>query len=421
MTQVTLKRSSVASKVPLIGDLALGEIAINTYDGKLFIKKNDGSDSIVDIGKQAEWGSITGTISNQIDISNAINAKQNTLVSGTTIKTINGLSVMGSGDLTVSATPGGSTGQIQYNSSGSFAGASNVGIDNGDITILASLTTVNPPANTVKIFGKNISTRIFPAFLGPSGLDAILQPSAWRQKIGLWNPAGNSTGAPGVFGMVSPTTVGTATTRTVATTNLFTRTRRLGYVSFAIAGALCGHYSAAAQYTTGNGSGLGGIFYSCRFAISDASTVGAARSFIGLSSSVAAPTNVQPNTLTNSIGIAQLSTDATQLYLVYGGSAAQTAIALGTNFPPQTGSGATTGIVYDFSLFSSPNSNGIIGYRIERVGTSFVAEGTLTPATPGVQTPISTTLLGHRAWRCNNTTAAAVGLDIITVYTETDY
>jgi hypothetical protein len=49
-TNITLKRSSVQGKVPVVGDLALGEIALNTYDGKLFIKKNvDGTESIVDV------------------------------------------------------------------------------------------------------------------------------------------------------------------------------------------------------------------------------------------------------------------------------------------------------------------------------------------------------------------------------------
>lgn len=52
----------------------------------------------------AQWGNITGTISNQTDLQTTLNSKQNTLVSGTNIKTINGSSVLGSGNLTVSAT-----------------------------------------------------------------------------------------------------------------------------------------------------------------------------------------------------------------------------------------------------------------------------------------------------------------------------
>ena len=51
---------------------------------------------------------------------------QVTLVSGTNIKTINSTSLLGSGDIVVSASPGGSSGQMQWNSSGSFAGAAAV-------------------------------------------------------------------------------------------------------------------------------------------------------------------------------------------------------------------------------------------------------------------------------------------------------
>ena len=43
---IKLKRSATQGKVPSTGNLALGEIAINTYDGRVFLKKNDGSDSI---------------------------------------------------------------------------------------------------------------------------------------------------------------------------------------------------------------------------------------------------------------------------------------------------------------------------------------------------------------------------------------
>ena len=53
------------------------------------------------------------------------NGKQAALVSGTNIKTINGSSILGSGDLAVSAAAGGSTTQVQYNNAGALAGSAN--------------------------------------------------------------------------------------------------------------------------------------------------------------------------------------------------------------------------------------------------------------------------------------------------------
>jgi len=49
------KRSAVQGASPTTGDLELGEIAVNTYDGKLFMKKNDGSDAIVEVGAGATY------------------------------------------------------------------------------------------------------------------------------------------------------------------------------------------------------------------------------------------------------------------------------------------------------------------------------------------------------------------------------
>ena len=48
---ITLKRSASSGSQPSTSDLALGELALNTYDGKVYMKKNDGSESIVEIGQ----------------------------------------------------------------------------------------------------------------------------------------------------------------------------------------------------------------------------------------------------------------------------------------------------------------------------------------------------------------------------------
>jgi hypothetical protein len=56
---------------------------------------------LVAIPSSNAWGSITGTLSAQTDLQSALDAKQATLVSATNIKTINGSTLLGSGDLVV--------------------------------------------------------------------------------------------------------------------------------------------------------------------------------------------------------------------------------------------------------------------------------------------------------------------------------
>ena len=44
--RIKLKRSDSSGNVPDAGSLSLGELAVNTFDGKLFFKKNNGSVSL---------------------------------------------------------------------------------------------------------------------------------------------------------------------------------------------------------------------------------------------------------------------------------------------------------------------------------------------------------------------------------------
>jgi len=57
---IILKRSATPGKVPTTSQLALGEIAINTHDGLLYIKKDDGTPSVVQIGGVTSVNGKTG-------------------------------------------------------------------------------------------------------------------------------------------------------------------------------------------------------------------------------------------------------------------------------------------------------------------------------------------------------------------------
>lgn len=47
--RIRLKRTSTEARVPTVSDLTLGELAVNTYDGKLFFKKDNGAESLESI------------------------------------------------------------------------------------------------------------------------------------------------------------------------------------------------------------------------------------------------------------------------------------------------------------------------------------------------------------------------------------
>ena len=90
-TNIKLKRSSVQGKAPTTSDLELGEIAINTYDGNLFIKKNSGTESIVKFTPEDGLSGFvqhSSVISRDISISsgnNAISAGPVTIADGISV------------------------------------------------------------------------------------------------------------------------------------------------------------------------------------------------------------------------------------------------------------------------------------------------------------------------------------------------
>lgn len=285
--------------------------------------------------------------------------------------------------------------------------------DDGSLRFPSVAALAQPPADTIHIAAVDYGGRQMLAGRSISGAAFPLQPLLARNKIGIWSPPGSLTTAPGVFGMAAPSTLGTVTARSITTASLFSRMRRLGYVSAATAGSFAGLYGNVAQVTVGDGSGAGGFHAVFRFGVSDAASVAGARMFVGLRSGTAAPTNIEPSAITNAIGVAQLSTSG-NLQIVYGGSTAQAAIDLGAGFP----AGTLSLDPYELALFA-PSGSQSVSYRIERLSTGAIATGTLS-GTAGTVLPAATTLLSVGVWRCNNTTAAAVGMDISSIYLETD-
>ena len=84
------KRSATASAIPTAGSLVAGELAVNTADGKLYLKKDNAS--VIQIGGPAEAGTLTG----------ATLAAGVTASSLTTLGTLISLTVSGNAALTSS-------------------------------------------------------------------------------------------------------------------------------------------------------------------------------------------------------------------------------------------------------------------------------------------------------------------------------
>lgn len=224
-------------------------------------------------------------------------------------------------------------------------------------------------------------------------------------------------------GFSTLTAYGTATAETWASTNLYTRSRRVGYPGTAVAGVAGGFRNTQATFTVGTGSSTtgGGFYYSVKFGIASATGfettfISAARTFVGLSSNTTGLTNAEPSTFTNCIGVGQGAAD-TSWKLFYGGTAAQTPIDLGsTNFPYNTTSRDS---IFELTLYSPATSNNTVYYTFTNLTTGATTSGSIT-GLAGIALPSSTTALAHHSWRTNNATAAIADISHLGLYVETE-
>lgn len=306
--------------------------------------------------------------------------------------------------------PAGATGAVQFNDGGTMAGAASVLVEGGLLRLPSVALPSVPAAGGVAVFGREIAGRMMPAFIGPSGLDSALQPLLARNKVAWANPVGNVTTL-SLMGMAI-TAAGTATSAAWAATNLHTSMRRLDYlVTTAATTAVAGFRGGAQQYWRGNAAGRGGFLLVCRWAPATGVAVPTSRAFCGLRALTGAPTDINPSTMTNIIGMGWDSADTNVQMIRNDGGGVASKIDLGAAFPRPV---ADRTAVYEVMLFAPPNA-AEVQYEVTDLVAGAVATGTLS-----TDIPAAVTGLNPYAYHSVGGTSSVVGITLMSLYVETD-
>ena len=306
------------------------------------------------------------------------------------------------------ASPGGTTGEIQFNDAGSFGGAANVEIASGNLQLISTTDPTAPSAGNLIVYSKEIAGRQMLKVIGPSGVDTQIQSSLAFNQFSLIGPGGGNT--VGVLGC-TVTSVGTISNPNIATTNLKTQTKRIVNTSGTTAGNLASTRITTLECWRGNAAGRGGFFAVARFGFTTLQT--GQRMFIGLdSNATAAPTNIDylTSTATAKIGMYATGSTGNNWNLIHNTAAAvPTSIPLGASFPVDTTS------LVEMILFAKPNDT-VVTYRITNLSTNAAVSGSLSSNLPASTAPLGRLIAG-----CNNATAAAIAWDLSRFSLETDY
>ncbi|SDB57542.1 phage tail protein [Bauldia litoralis] len=154
---ITLKRSASAGKVPLATDLQLGELAVNTNDGKLYLKKDDGTPSIVEVGPVTSVAGRTGAVALSVsDVAGSV-----TSVAGRTgAVTLTGSDIAG-----VVTSVAGRTGAVAL----AIPDVADLSTSLVPVGAVVPFAGVSAPAKWLFCFGQNVSRTTYGALFTAIG------------------------------------------------------------------------------------------------------------------------------------------------------------------------------------------------------------------------------------------------------------
>ncbi len=283
--------------------------------------------------------------------------------------------------------PGGASGEIQFNNAGAFGGAADVEIEGGQLRLPSIASPAVPASGGVKVFAQDFAGTPWPTFRHPLGQENhMLQPMLQNGNYKLFIPGGGTTVTS--LGVVS-TGTGTATASNVTNGTRRQRMKRIDYrVTTASTTAVAGWYDNSSQLTVGGGNSWEGGFWGV---MNGGPATGVAtathRFFMGLRD-VGAPADTDPGTFLRCVGIGYArGTDTNLQFLHNDGAGAATKIDLGASFAVPT---TDQSVIWRLRMYSPPGPTQSVTYEVTNIDTGAQATGTVTtnlPSTTDFITP----------------------------------
>jgi Repeat of unknown function (DUF5907) len=305
--------------------------------------------------------------------------------------------------------PGGSTTQIQYNNAGAFAGAANVEIENNNLRLEAISTPATPAAGGINVYAKDYAGGCETSVLDDLAVEVFMQRSLLSKNIQFWQSA-SGTGLT-VWGAAGLTVTGANVTASIDVTNAYTRQIRVdGLVTVAASNAVAGYRSQAPYRSIGAAAaGLGGFIAHLVGGPATGLANTSARFFMGMANTSAAPTDVEPSSITNIVGVGYDSADA-NYQIMHRGTGGITKIDLGASFA--VGTTNRTDLL-KLTLKADPGTTQRVGYHVRNIANGNEASGVIT-----TNMPANTLLLGPRIWSSVGGVSDVTGVTFSRFYLE---
>lgn len=306
---------------------------------------------------------------------------------------------------------GGSNQQVQYNSNGDLAGATNVIISEDHLFLKD--TTGATLADHLGLFADKST-----GFMDLYCSDSLMGKHKLQRFFGDNNVSavffqGSGTSLTTAIGG-SLSTVGTGSTRALSASR-YGQIRKAGLGTGTLLADVAGWYSPRQIGWRGNAANTGGFYFNVGFGVTDGTFSANARTFAGLTTSVSAPAYANPFSIANAMGMGQdpSTPNPNNLYLFITG----TSTTVQASLTPFLVSTANDFIILEIFVPSFSN-------MIYMTATSLIS-GTQATATfdasiiPTNQFPANNVFFSPRVWRTNGGALSTAGsIDMSHYYME---
>ncbi len=271
-------------------------------------------------------------------------------------------------------------------------------------------TPVVPAAGGAIIAGLTTAGMTYPVMTFSNGLTREVQVGIPKSYISSWKAIFSSSTLTTLGNASQPSATGTATAVAYGVTDRYARIPKVEYLeTVASITAVAGFRSAQLYCTVGaTTANEGGFRFYGVWGPSTGVSVTTNRGFFGLANSVAAPTDVEPSTLINCIGLGWDAADARVQIMHNDGSGACTKIALGVSFNVPTTDRAA---LYSLELYSPPGTTQTVDYLVTDLVSGATATGTIS-----TNLPTTSTSLGYRGYLSVGGTNSVIGCALGGVY-----
>lgn len=265
------------------------------------------------------------------------------------------------------------------------------------------------PSSGLTMFARSIGGRVVPAVIDAGSRIMDLQGHLARRQVAWWHAQTFAT-AVSVFGGTGFSATGTATAANISMTSFYTYMRRVEYLVTTAATTAVASFRGGNFWARGDAT-KGGFLMSCVWGMATGATVATHRGFCGLRQSNAAPTDANPSTQINMIGMGWDSGDA-NISIMHNSGGATTKVDLGTNFPRPTTDRTN---LYELVLYAPRGATGIT-WEVRNLLTGAVATGVASTAIPD-----ATTTLMPLGYVSVGGTSSVIGLAFSSLYIENEY